>query len=176
LGKETQGQQIERHIKREHEESEYAPMDSNAEFTLSTGQGDSRRDFSFSSPHRHFTKEFLTAMSWLPELLARLVGESGEGLSEYLNVRSVAADGDVTTSDDVILANAAASKVTLALPSATTKGKLLIFIKTDAEANEVELDAFGNDLINGQATKTLSSQFDKVMLISDGISSWYVLA
>jgi hypothetical protein len=170
------GQDIEEHVSREHEGFSEAPMSGNEEVTISVGSGTSARTFTFSAPHRSFVSGFNNALSWLPELLARLLGEEGEAISERYNMRTTAVDTDITESDDVLLCNCSANAIEASLISATHTGKMLTIIKTDASENAVTVSAFGNDLIEGQSSVTLSGQYDKVTLVSDGVSSWFKIA
>jgi hypothetical protein len=118
----------------------------------------------------------VSAMSWTPDLMNRLLGEESEQIGERFNIRTVATDGDVTTADDCILRNCAANKVTLSLPSAQSAGKILVFVKVDASANVLELDSWANDLCEGSKMVTLSNQWDKVTIVSDGLASWVKIA
>lgn len=65
--------------------------------------------------------------------------------------------------------------VTITLPSATTcQGLMLGFHKTLA-ANDMVIDGAATQTINGATTKTYSSQYDAVIIISNG-SNWNIIS
>jgi hypothetical protein len=111
----------------------------------------------------------------LPELLSRIVPEEELYGGEALNVRQVAANTTATESDGVILCDCSAGGIVVSLFSATKSGRTLIIIKTDTSDNAVTISAFGNDLVEGSASKSLSAQYQKAILLANGISSWYDL-
>jgi hypothetical protein len=59
-------------------------------------------------------------------------------------------------------------------PAATVAGRVYVFKKTTA-ANTVTIDGDGSDAIDGGTTTTLSSQWSKVTLISNGVQ-WFIIA
>jgi len=58
-------------------------------------------------------------------------------------------------------------------PAAIVTGQMFTIVKTVA-VNSVILDGFGSETINGAATRTLTSQWESVLVISDG-TQWLVL-
>ncbi len=80
-------------------------------------------------------------------------------------------------SDFAILANAASGAFTVTLPPANTAPGMLVFIKKiDSTTNVVKIHAAGIDKIEGKAAESLSSEFKSLYLISDGVSSWYIMS
>lgn len=72
-------------------------------------------------------------------------------------------------------ATTASFVATLPLAS-NSNGKRYVFKKTDASAHTITVTAAGSDLIDGVTTKVLSAQYGEVILVSDGISTWHVIA
>lgn len=80
----------------------------------------------------------------------------------------------VTAEDDVILADASGGAITLNLPTAAgIEGVQKTVVKTDAVANVV-IDGYSTETINGSTTKTLTSQYEKVTIISNG-TNWIII-
>ena len=81
----------------------------------------------------------------------------------------------ITTSDEVVIADAAAASFTLTLPTAVgNTGKVYWIKKIDATANTVTVDGDGGQLIDGAATAVLTTQYEAITVISDG-TEWWVL-
>lgn len=78
----------------------------------------------------------------------------------------------VTASDRLIEADTSGGNITLALPAAASVGAYtpFAFVKT-ANANSLILDPDGSELIDGAATKTLTAQYSRVDIVSNG-SAW----
>lgn len=78
-------------------------------------------------------------------------------------------------SDEIITSDATAGQVTITLPTASgRKGKKFVIKRIDASANDTIIDGAGAETIDGVATKTLSSQFDSLTIVSDG-TNWIVV-
>jgi hypothetical protein len=89
----------------------------------------------------------------------------------------IAKSGDytITTSDEVVIADAAAASFTLTLPTAVgNTGKVYWVKKIDATANTVTIDGDGAETIDGAATAVLTTQYEAITVISDG-TEWWVL-
>jgi hypothetical protein len=74
--------------------------------------------------------------------------------------------------------DATAGSVVVTLPPAsTTMGKKYVIKKVDSTANTVVITADTGlpDLIDGVASKTISTQYGTVFIESDGISAWWLL-
>jgi hypothetical protein len=107
------------------------------------------------------------------------IHQDGRALFSALSlsgVTSVSANYTVASSDFIILDSASSAANTVTLPAASaSKGRYIIVVKTDTSTNAVTVAAAGTDTIQGSATKSLTSQYSKVILISDGTSTWYDL-
>jgi len=74
--------------------------------------------------------------------------------------------------DAVIRCDASAGAFTVSLPTASgIKGKAYLIKKVDSSANAVTIDPYGTETIDGAATVTLASQYDSVIVVSDG-TNW----
>ena len=63
--------------------------------------------------------------------------------------------------------------LTVTLPAAlTSSGRQIAVKKIDASANAITIAAAGSDTIDGAATMSLASQWDKQVLISNGDDGW----
>lgn len=76
----------------------------------------------------------------------------------------------------LITDTSAARNITLPLASAVTAGRIYIIkdITGQSNANNITLTAAGSDLVDSAATATLNSNFGSTMVISDGVSNWYI--
>jgi hypothetical protein len=110
----------------------------------------------------------------LPELIQRIEPEPGEEIVAERNVRRAAANTTLTDSDYMLEVDCSAGCVTVSLPSATHMGDEFVVVKIDATANSVTLVPFGNDTLQGSASKSLTVQYDKIRLVADGVSMWII--
>jgi len=79
----------------------------------------------------------------------------------------------VTVGDGIIVVDASASAVTVTLPTAKSANqKRIAFKKIDPGANQVIIAANGSETIDGNATRTISVQYDTLEIVSDG-RTWY---
>lgn len=72
----------------------------------------------------------------------------------------------------LILCDCSAGSIIVSLVSATKAGKTLVIVKVDSTANTVTVTPFGNDMIEGDPSKTLAAQYDKAILTANGVSVW----
>jgi len=92
------------------------------------------------------------------------------------NVTTVTASTTLTVANQVVLVNASAGAATITLPAASSgSGLLIIVAKIDSSTNAVTVAPAGTDTIQGVASQTLSTQYSKSILMSDGTSIWYDL-
>lgn len=96
-----------------------------------------------------------------------------DGWESTLGVVPYAAKAvNYTASDDdaVIAVTAGGGGVTITLPAvATTRvGKFYIITNADGGAGNVTVDGNSAELINGAATKTISNQYEGLLLINTG--------
>lgn len=87
--------------------------------------------------------------------------------------------GSVTmlSTASVTLANNSGGAISITLPVANTgKGRQVTVKKISTLANgAVNVQRQGTDLIDGATTYSLVNQYDFVVLVSDGVSNWYVV-
>lgn len=79
----------------------------------------------------------------------------------------------MTSTDCTVFATGGAGGITVSLPAANTSGQIAIVVKVDAGVGVITVDAAGSDTIEGAADVTLSAQYDKCFLYSDGSGTWY---
>lgn len=79
-----------------------------------------------------------------------------------------------TSSDCVISCDASGGAFTITLPTASgIAGRLYRIKKSDTSGNAVTIDPNGSETIDGSSTKSLTTAYDSVDLISDG-TNWEV--
>ena len=95
--------------------------------------------------------------------------------STVLDVVTKTADYTATIINDaVILCDATSGVVTITLPTSVgNAGKTFSVKKIDASGNNVVLDGNGSQTIDGSTTKTISTQYGEVRVVSDG-SNWFI--
>lgn len=81
----------------------------------------------------------------------------------------------VTGTDVVIFADAAGGNVTITLPAAASFSGYTFYVKRiDSSANTCDVARGGSDLIDGQTSFSLDTQYFSVRIISNG-SNWYII-
>jgi len=90
-------------------------------------------------------------------------------------LQTITADTTVEDGTMVVLANAADNAITITLPTPVT-GRVVVVKKIDSSENAVTVVPADseNTTIDGQASVTLSTQYEKVTLISDG-TNWFII-
>jgi hypothetical protein len=80
-----------------------------------------------------------------------------------------------TTSDDIVLADTSGAAWTLSLYTASgNTGKRLYIKKTTSDLNALTIDPNGTETIDGSLTTTINTQYESVILVSDG-TNWQLL-
>lgn len=76
----------------------------------------------------------------------------------------------------VVLADATSGAITVNLPAASgdNENRMIAVKKVDSSVNAVTVDGNASETIDGSTTRVLSSQYDVVMMVSDG-SNWNVV-
>ena len=118
----------------------------------------------------------------LLSLIERLRGSfyarvDNEGTLDYVSsaVRMVYAADSVRRSDGLILVYCTTANIIESLPDAATmSGKRVIVKKADPTSYTVTLDAAGGDHIDGASGQTITTQYGRVGVQSDGIGWWIV--
>lgn len=96
---------------------------------------------------------------------------TGEATNKLLTTRTLTSSDNIDGEDSHIFADASASVLTIALPPAGDVYKY--FIKKIDAANNVVINADPGDLIEGNPSVTLTTQYESITLISDGGTTWY---
>jgi|GEM_PF-1675451 len=78
----------------------------------------------------------------------------------------------LTASDCTVLATAGVGGFTLTLPAANTTSNLIIIEKVDAGVGVITVARAGSDTIHGATSITLTAQYDRCVLLSDGAGLW----
>jgi hypothetical protein len=79
----------------------------------------------------------------------------------------------LTTTDQIILADASGGAFTLTLPAASGNTGLTFYItKIDSSTNIVTIDGNSSETIDGTTTKLLGSQYDSIVITCNG-SNWF---
>jgi hypothetical protein len=100
-----------------------------------------------------------------------------DGTLDYVSsaVRRAYAADAVRRSDGLILVYCTSGDITIGLPDAATlNGKRVIVKKADPTSFTVTLDATGGDHIDGAAGQTITTQYGRVGVQSDGIGWWII--
>ena len=101
----------------------------------------------------------LTNVSFKVTSSTHLAGNNGEAIILVDTSASTGANGPVTIS----------------LSSASNEsGNKYTIKKIDADANNVTIDAFSTETIDGVTTKVISTQWDTVQVVCDG-SEWFII-
>ena len=118
----------------------------------------------------------------LGELQRRLSGtfyarQDNGGTLDYVphKWRNVYAADTPTQTDGLILVRCTTANVTISLPdAATVPGHRYVVKKADPTSYTVTVDAAGGDHIDGAAGQTITTQYGRVGVESDGIGWWIV--
>jgi hypothetical protein len=80
-----------------------------------------------------------------------------------------------SANDYTILCNNTGGGITISLPTAAgCAGRVYVIKKVSAAGNNVTIDGFGSETIDGSITDVLSTQYSSVTIQSDG-TNWYIL-
>ena len=97
--------------------------------------------------------------------------------TQAVNQQSVAtktANYTLTTSDEVILADATGGALTLTLPTAVGNTNLYTIKKIDSSSNTATITTSSAQTIDGGGTAVVKVQYASVNLVSNG-SNWYII-
>jgi hypothetical protein len=154
------------------EEEVYPPHATNTEVAIEVGSSQAPVKFRFSTARPRFSDHLNRVMSQLPTLLDRLTSGIAEASSGLLNVILVVANYSMTDIDDVILCDTSGGPFNVSLVTSSLRGKKIVIAKTDSSGNAVGIIPFGDNTIEGASSKSLTSQHQKVILVSDGSVTW----
>ncbi len=108
--------------------------------------------------------------NWLLKVWRWASGETKPEVSQTANFAA--------TSAYFYPVDATAGNITVTLPKCTLSlGKKYVIKKTDVSANTITIvaDTVVPDLIDGAASKVLTTQYDTIFIESDGVSNWWKL-
>ena len=89
--------------------------------------------------------------------------------------RSVETTGNVQSGDYLLLCDSTAGAVTITLPpAALVPGRIYVFKRINAGANNLVVDGYASETIDGATTYTLSSQWAGVTVMSNG-TAWFII-
>jgi hypothetical protein len=97
------------------------------------------------------------------------------GGSLGLPVTTKTAGYTVAAGDYTILCNNTSGAITISLPTASSiAGRIYVIKKISGVGNNVLVDGFGGETIDGSATNTITTQYSKITIQSDGVN-WFIL-
>jgi len=76
----------------------------------------------------------------------------------------------ITAADDIVIGDCSGGNVELTLPQSSLKSEISIFKKSTA--NNLTINCYGSETIEGQASFDLTDEYGYVKLISDGVNTW----
>jgi hypothetical protein len=79
-----------------------------------------------------------------------------------------------TAADETVILVSIATGI-INLPQASTVAGRTYYIKKISSTGTTTIDAAGTELIDGAQTKTLTTQYQGMQIVSNG-SAWYILA
>ena len=98
------------------------------------------------------------------------------GGSIALGVATKTANYTASISDHTIICNNTSGAITISLPPAAgASGRVYVIKKISGPLNDVIIDGSTTETIDGALTMTLSTQYNSVMIQTDG-SNWFVLS
>ncbi|MEP6677152.1 MAG: hypothetical protein ABJA78_18470 [Ferruginibacter sp.] len=96
--------------------------------------------------------------------------------SVTMSITTKTASYTATSTDHTIICNNTAGAITITLPAASTvTGRIYVIKKISGISNNVIIDGNVSETIDGALTRTLSVQYDTVLIQCDG-SNWFVLS
>jgi hypothetical protein len=91
------------------------------------------------------------------------------------NLTSITANTTLTTAHHMIDADATSGSIVVTLPTAASiSGTEYGFRKSDSGSSVVRIDGYGTEKINGDATVDISTQYETMVIQSDG-TNWIIL-
>jgi hypothetical protein len=102
-------------------------------------------------------------------------GPAGLNSSAPVSISTKTSNYTVLSTDDALIGDCTGGAITFTLPpvaGAGIVGKTFTFFKKDATVNALTIQGSGVDTINGSNTQTSSTQYDSLIIISDGTMWW----
>ena len=94
------------------------------------------------------------------------------GLTTHTQTITAASD-TLGTSDHTVLCDCTLNSITINLPAAID-GQQYVIKKVDSSINTVTIDGDSSETIDGALTKTLTTQYECVTIVSDG-TNWFIV-
>ena len=94
------------------------------------------------------------------------------GLTTHTQTITAASD-TLGTSDHTVLCDCTLNSITINLPAAID-GQQYVIKKVDSSINTVTIDGDSSETIDGALTKTLTTQYECVTIVSDG-ANWFIV-
>lgn len=103
-------------------------------------------------------------------------GTAAANAASFGTLRSVTTSTTIVSTDFTILADAASGSIIVSLPpAATANGRIFCVIRTNSGgANNVTVDPYASETINGAANHVLTSQYSRVVFTSNG-TAWFLI-
>ena len=109
-----------------------------------------------------------------PESITESIQRLGQFNVEQ-DARAVTAAYSMDPTDDLVLADATAAAFTVTLPPITNAQRKPYHIKrTNSGLNNVTVDGFGAETIDGAATYVLITQYDAITVLHNGTTWWII--
>jgi hypothetical protein len=90
--------------------------------------------------------------------------------------RTVTTTGNVVSGDYLIIADATAGAITMTLPpAALVPGRIYAFKRINSGANQVIIDGYASETIDGALTHSMSPQWNSLIIMTNGVA-WFKLA
>lgn len=92
------------------------------------------------------------------------------------NDRTVTSDTTLNEDDNFVYVDASGGNITITLPPVSAgiiAGQVIHIKRIDDSANTVTIDGDGAEVIDGQSTQTIASQYTSIMLHSNG-TEWFI--
>lgn len=118
-----------------------------------------------------FITSSITSLN-LTSLTANTISGKLNGFAS--SVATISSSVILSTEQHVILADAASGNITLTLPNAVSSANVQFAIKKiDSTANFVIISASNSQTIDGISTKTITTQYEASLFVSDG-ANWFI--
>lgn len=100
---------------------------------------------------------------------------AASGSSVLYNIVTRAVTSNIATNEDIVKGDATSGNIILTLPAASAvPGKAVILKKWDASVNTITLEGNGAETIDGMLNLTLTTQYQSVTVVSDGVN-WILI-
>jgi hypothetical protein len=123
------------------------------------------------------SKSYRMILAVTRKMITDLLSKNGDIMTGSFGLPRVSKSAayTVTASDGIIECDVTSAAFTITLPTAVgIAGRMYAFVKTDTSVNAVTIDGAGAETINGALTKTLSVQYDTLIIYSNG-TNWLIL-